>query len=143
MFPSHDRKESGMSSGFMDRQQTHEALYDYTVSKEWWMFMRIFHNSGADDTLIKIENTYYPPKTQANADFHLIMYPPFGTISLAKKSRMNENQLSEMLGKKAWAERDIILLSTPNGPTEIEEAFYHEVMQGITTVRQIREEDGV
>ena len=111
---NHD--DDGLYPG-MRRLETAEILdtvASYIESGEWWVFIAGFDMSSL---IAKIENRYYPPGTEKNADFHMILLP-FPAICFAKKSLMDWRQLRQLLKKEGVAfdlqkGKDILALVRP------------------------------
>lgn len=127
-------------SGLLDNQQVFESLYDYIHTKDWWMFICPFHGP-ATDMMNVIEHKFYAPKTEANGDFHMIIYPPFGSIFTAKKTRMSFKNLLDTIPEFEGHDEKQDIIALVNEDSEIDRVFWHEIVNGISDVAKIRKEN--
>ena len=94
---SNNKGEGGLFLG--DSEDMLERVANRFLSKDWYVFVSGFGESYS--IYSKIEYTYYTPHTPANADFELIIAAPEFIVAMAKKSRMNREQLKGILSECA------------------------------------------
>jgi hypothetical protein len=122
--------------GPADEQEVIEEIYDHFITKEWWILMIPWSN--ITDNIQGIENTYYPPKTEANRDFKIIFSAWKGTIILMKKSRMTKEQLQKYVAVKLGDNTDVFCVVGPKKTTSVEMDWFQNLYEGLEDVHQAR-----
>lgn len=84
-----------MGFGLLDPQQAMEKVYDYFVSKEWWIIVES-NNNDISNKLQSIESEYF--SNEKNQFFETILLPRLGVIYLLKKSCISKEQLAKNMG---------------------------------------------
>jgi hypothetical protein len=83
-----------MSSDLLDETDAFEEIYRSFDAKDSWL---IITDIGNSQMLERMEDQFYKPGTDANADFNLLFRMDGIVIVLAKKVRMNYDQFIEII----------------------------------------------
>ena len=125
-----------------DSQQMSEELYKYLFPNDYWIFIIPWSNKEATNAIIEIEEKYYKPGTEANADFIMFILPQNGTILETSKERLPDEELDKMIPKKHDPKADVFCCAN-EGMTEdgAEMKFFQYIMTEMSTIHQIRREN--
>ena len=79
----------------LDEGEFMEFVTQVGVSRQWYVLITAFGSTAAHG-IEKIERKYYPPNTEANDDFHILINRDIA-VTLMRKNRMSRAEFANAL----------------------------------------------